>query len=301
MPGYVAAIVPAAVAYKPLADSRVRLLKVGVPAVLFVCLLAFFVGRRLVQPILALSEAAGKVAAGNLELQLAVTGRDELSDLTRSFNEMVHRLHDNQQELEEAHHREAERNEELRAANEKLASQAITDALTGLYNRRHFQDQLEKEIARSDQGGLPFSLLFIDLDEFKRYNDRWGHLEGDAELRRVAAQVIKSIRSTDTAYRFGGEELSVVLPSCPKDQAARVAEKVRHAVRAGTQKAGRFGERTTVSIGVATFPVDGRVARGLMDAADASLYQAKANGRNCVVVAGEGPYKGERTKEAAGE
>jgi len=288
LPGYVAATVPASVAYKPLADSRVRLFKVGLPAVLFVCLLAVIVGRRLVRPILALSAGAQRVAAGDLEVQLPLAGRDELRDLTHTFNEMVHKLRDSQKELKEA--------------NAKLESLAITDALTGLYNRRHFQDQLEKEIGRADQGGWPLSLLFIDLDRFKQYNDRWGHLEGDAELRRVSAQVIKSVRSTDTAYRYGGEELAVLLPSCPKEQAAKVAEKVRHAVSAGTQKPGRFGGRTTVSIGVATFPVDGRVARGLVDTADASLYEAKARGRDQVVLAGDTPPPGgKKRKEAAGE
>lgn len=301
--GYVAATVPASVAYKPLVDSRLRLFKIGVPAVLFVCLLALIVGRRLVAPILALSDGARKVAAGDLNLQLPPTGNDELGDLTQSFNEMVHKLRDNQQELAEAHRREAERNEELRAANQKLEALAITDGLTGLYNRRHFQDQLEKEIARADHGGWPLSLLFIDLDRFKQYNDRWGHLEGDAELRRVAAQVIKSVRSTDTAYRYGGEELAVLLPSCPKEQAAKVAEKVRQAVSVGTQKAGRFGGHTTVSIGVATFPIDGRVPRAVVDTADAALYEAKSGGRDRVVVAGENAPPGGRgrKKEAAGE
>ena len=288
MAGYVAATVPASVAYQPLVDSRVRLFKIGVPGVLLVCLLALVVGRRLVAPILALSDGARKVAAGDLNLQLPLTGNDELGDLTQSFNEMVHKLRDSQQELAEAHRREAERNEELRAANQKLEALAITDGLTGLYNRRHFQDQLEKEIARADHGGWPLSLLFIDLDHFKQYNDRWGHLEGDAELRRVAAQVIKSVRSTDTAYRYGGEELAVLLPSCPKEQAAKVAEKVRQAVSVGTQKSGRFGGRTTVSIGVATFPTDGRVHRALVDTADAALYEAKSGGRDRVVVAGDG-------------
>jgi diguanylate cyclase (GGDEF)-like protein len=297
MDGFVAATVPAAVAYQPLFDSRLNLIKVGVPAVLFVCLLAFGVGRRMVRPIQALSRGAQRVAAGNLDVSLPVRGHDELRDLTQAFNEMVRKIREGQKSLEEMHRRESDRNEELRAVNEKLEALAITDGLTGLYNRRHFQDVLEKEIERAEREGWPLSLLFIDLDHFKQYNDRWGHLEGDAELRRVAAQVLKSIRSTDTAYRYGGEELAVLLPSCPKEQAARVAEKLRQAVSTGTQKPGRFGGRTTVSIGVASYPADGRVARGLVDTADAALYEAKARGRDRVVAAGSGPEK----KEMAGE
>jgi two-component system, cell cycle response regulator len=210
----------------------------------------------------------------------------------------VRRISDTQASLEEARQREAERNEELQAEKAKYEALAKTDGLTGLYNRRHFQEELEKEMDRAAAESWPLSLLFIDLDHFKQYNDRFGHLEGDAELRRVAAQVLKSIRSTDTAYRYGGEELAVLLPSCPKDQAVRVAEKLRNAVSSGTQKPGRFGGRTTVSIGVASFPADGRVPRGLVDTADAALYEAKARGRDCVVAAG-GETVGKR--EAAGE
>jgi diguanylate cyclase (GGDEF)-like protein len=300
MAGYVAATVPASAAYRPLVESRLRLIKVGVPVVVFVCALAFVLGRRMVHPILALSRGAQRVAAGDLEVHLAVRGNDELRDLTQAFNEMVRKISEGQKSLEEARQRVAQQNEDLRSANEKLEALAKTDGLTGLYNRRHFQEILEAEIERAENGSWPLSLLFIDLDHFKQYNDRWGHLEGDAELRRVAAQVLKSIRSTDTAYRYGGEELAVLLPSCPKEQAVRVAEKVRNAVSAGTQKPGRFGGRTTVSIGVASFPLDGRVSRGLVDTADAALYEAKAAGRDCVVAAGSSTVTGSK-REAAGE
>ena len=298
--GYVAATVPASVAYQPLVDSRVRLIKVGVPVVVFVCALAFLLGRRMVRPILALSKGAQRVAAGDLEVHLAVRGNDELRDLTHAFNEMVRKISEGQKSLEEARQRVAQQNEDLRSANEKLEALAKTDGLTGLYNRRHFQEVLEAEIERAERESWPLSLLFIDLDHFKQYNDRWGHLEGDAELRRVAAQVLKSIRSTDTAYRYGGEELAVLLPSCPKEQAVRVAEKLRNAVSAGTQKPGRFGGRTTVSIGVASYPLDGRVSRGLVDTADAALYEAKDHGRDCVVAAGSKPAP-DHKREAAGE
>jgi diguanylate cyclase (GGDEF)-like protein len=108
---------------------------------------------------------------------------------------------------------------------------------------------------------------------------------------------MKSIRATDMAFRYGGEELAVLLPSCSKEQAAEVAEKMREAVAKGGARPGRFGGRTTISIGVATFPEDGRVARGLVDTADAALYSAKAQGRDRVAVAGQAPlFK----KESAG-
>ena len=287
--GYVAATVPAAVAYQSLEESRVRLLKVGIPAVLILFLVTFLLARGMLRPILLLSEGAQRVSAGDLDVHLPVRGHDELGELTRAFNEMAGRIREGRQRLEEARDELTHTNEILKAANLRLEELAITDGLTGLYNRRHFQETLDREMQRAEQESFSLSLLLLDLDHFKQYNDRWGHTEGDAELRRVAAQVLKTIRSTDTAFRYGGEELAVLLPSCPKGQAFKIAEKIRVAVRTGTQRPGRFGGRTTVSIGVATFPEDGRVARGYVDTADAALYMAKAQGRDRVVAAGQPP------------
>lgn len=284
--GYLVATVPAAVAYRSLDESQNRLLKVGIPAILLIFFVNLLAARRMLRPILLLSEGAKRVAAGDLDVFLPVWGRDEIADLTRAFNEMARKLREGRQSLEEARDELARTNEGLKAANRTLEALAITDGLTGLYNHRHFQETIDKEIRRCDREGRPLSMLLLDLDHFKQYNDRWGHTEGDAALRRVAGQVMKSIRSTDMAFRYGGEELAVLLPSCTKEQAAEVAEKIRVAVSKGGSRPGRFGGKTTVSTGVATFPEDGRVARGLVDIADAALYQAKAQGRDRVVLAG---------------
>ena len=125
----------------------------------------------------------------------------------------------------------------------------------------------------------------IDIDHFKQFNDRWGHTEGDAALRRVAGQIMKTIRASDSAFRYGGEELAVLLPGCKKGQAREVAEKVRLAVADSWSRRATPAPWLTVSVGVATSPDDARVARGLVDAADVALYAAKARGRDCVVVA----------------
>ena len=296
--GYVAATVPAAGAYRPLEESRARLVKAGVPAVLVIFALAFVLARGMLRPILLLSEGAQRVSAGDLDVHLPVRGRDELADLTSAFNDMARRVRESRDELAQAASALARTNDQLEQAKERFRAQAITDALTGLFNRRHFEDTLDEQIERASAEGWPLSLLLLDLDHFKQYNDRWGHTEGDAELRRVAALVQRTVRSTDIAFRYGGEELAVLLPSCAKDQAVGVAEKVRLAVGSGTQRPSRFGARTTVSVGVATFPEDGRVARGLVDTADAALYQAKALGRDRVVAAGgpagDGPAHDER-------
>jgi diguanylate cyclase (GGDEF)-like protein len=285
--GSLAATVPVSDAYRPLEDARTRLLKIAVPALVLLLAATFLVARRLLRPIERLSEGASRVAKGDLDVHLPVQGTDELADLTRAFNEMARRIREGRASLEQTRDDLEQANGDLEKSNRQLEELARTDGLTGLFNRRHFQQRLDGLIERAEKEDQPFSLLLLDLDHFKQYNDRWGHTEGDAELRRVAAQVLRAVRSTDEAFRYGGEELAVLLPSCPKDQALRVAEKIRAAVAAGPQKQGRFGVRTTttVSIGVATFPEDGRVARGLVDTSDAALYEAKAAGRDRVVTA----------------
>jgi diguanylate cyclase (GGDEF)-like protein len=297
--GWLAATVSVSAAYKPLDEARNRLLKITVPALLILLAGTFLVARRLVRPIERLSEGAQRVATGDLDVHLPVQGNDELADLTRAFNEMASRIREGRASLEQARDDLKQANEDLEKGNRQLEELARTDGLTGLFNRRHFQQRLDAMIEKAEKEEQPFSLLLLDLDHFKQYNDRWGHTEGDAELRRVAAQVLRAVRSTDEAYRYGGEELAVLLPSCPKEQATRVAHKIRAAVAAGPQKQGRFGVRTTttVSIGVATFPEDARVARGLVDTADAALYEAKAAGRDRVVSA---PGSGTKSKPAAG-
>jgi diguanylate cyclase (GGDEF)-like protein len=294
--GFIAATVAADLAYRSQRESGDRLLLFGGSALLCIFGVTFFAARRMLRPIMLLVDGAAKVSAGEF-VDLPVTGADEIADLTVAFNEMARTVRDGRHKLEEARDELARSNEGLKEANRALEALAITDGLTGLYNHRHFQDTLEKEMRRCEREGRNLSLLLLDLDHFKQYNDRWGHTEGDAALRRVAGQVMKSIRSTDMAFRYGGEELSVLLPSCTKEQATEVAEKIRVAVSSNPQRPGRFGARTTISIGVATFPDDGRVARGLVDTADAALYAAKAQGRDRVVQAGtHGPIRLDRSE-----
>jgi len=283
--GYLGATLPVNVAYRSLDESRNRLLMVGVPALAAVFLLVFVVAAGMLRPIQLLSHAAKRLSAGELDVRLPIKGGDELTALTQVFNEMAATIQDKTKQLEEARNELAVKNADLEAANRHLHDQAITDALTGLFNRRHFQDNLDKEMRRCEREERPLSMLLLDLDHFKQYNDRWGHTQGDEELRRVSAQVLKSIRTTDMAFRYGGEEFAVLLPSCSKEQAAEVAEKIRTAVGAHGHRAGVLG-RTTVSIGVATFPQDGQAARSLVDTADGALYAAKAAGRDRVSLAG---------------
>ncbi len=257
--GLLAATVPAAAAYRPLDESRVRLLTFGITGLGLVLLVSLVVARDIVMPIRLLSEGARRMAEGDRDVALPVRGQDELAELTRSFNEMSARV---------------------RAAHEALEALAITDGLTGLYNRRHFEDALERELRRAEREKLSLSLVMVDLDGFKQYNDRWGHREGDVELARVALRVKQAVRATDQAFRYGGDELAVLLPACPRPEAAAVAEKIRFAINADT--ALRNGHGVTASLGVATATEDGSSPRELVDAADRALYAAKASGRDRV-------------------
>jgi diguanylate cyclase (GGDEF)-like protein len=291
--GRLVATVPSARAFQTLHESRRGLILTGAAAAFMIAILNFVGARELLRPILLLSEGAKRVAGGDLDIYLPVRGTDEIADLTRAFNDMAQRVREGRESLEAAHDELSRANAGLRDANRTLETLAITDGLTSLFNRRHFQDTFEPEIRRAEQQARVLSLLIIDIDHFKQYNDRHGHPEGDAALRRVAAQVTKGIRSSDMAFRYGGEELAILLPACPKPQAAEVAEKLRNAIRSHTQRSGRFGGPLTVSIGVATFPDDARTASALMERADAALYAAKAQGRDRVVAVTESPAQPE--------
>ncbi|MCK5799847.1 MAG: sensor domain-containing diguanylate cyclase, partial [Deltaproteobacteria bacterium] len=175
------------------------------------------------------------------------------------------------------------RTAELAAANARLAKLAVTDGLTGTYNHRHFQERLSLEVARCCRSGLALSLLMIDFDLFKRFNDSHGHLAGDGALRAVARVLQSGRRATDIVARYGGEEFAVLLIDTPKDAAGRVAEVLRRQV--AETPVGEKGEAITISVGVAACPDDAKEAGPLIQAADAALYVAKDKGRNRVVLA----------------
>jgi diguanylate cyclase (GGDEF)-like protein len=161
----------------------------------------------------------------------------------------------------------------------------VTDGLTGVHNRRFFDETLAQEIKRSERSGAPVALMMLDIDHFKRYNDRFGHQAGDEALRAVAQAVAREIRSVDFVARYGGEEFAVIMPATEGHAAAAVAERVRRAVESRNLRAPEGGP-VTVSIGVAVYPEAGGDGPGLVAAADGALYAAKGDGRNRVVLAG---------------
>lgn len=168
---------------------------------------------------------------------------------------------------------------------ESLRRQSVLDPLTGLFNRRHFDAALKRELARARRKGVPVALVVVDIDHFKRVNDGFGHAVGDAVLRTIAQQVRLGIREGDIACRYGGEEMVILLPECTAATAQARAEAMRLAIAAVVPNPQGDGpERMTASFGVAAYPDHAHDAESLFWSADKALYRAKQQGRNRVVV-----------------
>jgi diguanylate cyclase (GGDEF)-like protein len=164
---------------------------------------------------------------------------------------------------------------------ERTQRRALTDGLTGLFNRTYFQHALRRELNRARRHGLELSVVMLDLDDFKRINDSRGHAAGDRALVRAAGMVAASLREVDVCARYGGEEFALVLPETGHEGAYVVAERIRQRVE---QDFARMrGPRVTISGGVATFPEDALDAKGLVREADRLLYRAKSEGKNKVL------------------
>jgi diguanylate cyclase (GGDEF)-like protein len=227
------------------------------------------------------------------DLRLTVTSLLTKFRLSRENRQLVENLKQKNDELTQLNRdlerRVAVRTAELAEANRRLEQLAITDGLTGLYNHRYFHERLQSEVERSHRNGHPLSLLMIDVDHFKHYNDRNGHPAGDSVLRGVAAILGDGRRLNDLVARYGGEEFTVLLVDTPGAAAAGLAETLRRRVEeqrfehAGDQPGGAL----TISLGVATCPDHAKTAPDLLQAADTALYKAKNAGRNRVAVAGE--------------
>ncbi|MCX5710234.1 MAG: GGDEF domain-containing protein [Candidatus Omnitrophica bacterium] len=170
---------------------------------------------------------------------------------------------------------------------EKVQEMAITDNLTQAYTRRYFLERLDEEVERSVKFKHAFSFLMLDIDHFKEYNDRYGHLVGDAVLRETAKILKENIRQVDFIGRYGGEELSIILTETGKSAAKLVAERIRVSLTSKPINIYDESLRITVSIGVSAFPEDAGLAKDLIEKADKALYAAKERGRNRVCVFGE--------------
>lgn len=166
---------------------------------------------------------------------------------------------------------------------EEVNRLAISDGLTGVYVHRYFQENLSLEVKRAVAYKETMSLLMIDIDYFKKYNDLYGHLAGDEILRKIAAFLKSSVRETDIVARYGGEEFAIILLLQDKEQAKEVAERIRAGVENISVDVNNTTTKVTISIGVASLPDDGKTPDELLAKADKALYEAKQRGRNCVV------------------
>jgi diguanylate cyclase (GGDEF)-like protein len=176
---------------------------------------------------------------------------------------------------------------------DQVGKLAHTDSLTGLANRRVFEDALAREVARSKRTGAPVSLVLVDVDHFKSVNDSYGHQCGDEVLRAVAETLAGACREGDLPARYGGEEFAVLLPGCPPREAYRVAQRLATAVREGD-----LPVPVTISAGVAGMPMNAATADALLTAADTALYAAKNSGRDCITRARQsrGARRGHRRR-----
>jgi diguanylate cyclase (GGDEF)-like protein len=271
--------IPVDAAYREIRRFRDLTLLIVVGLLLGVGFIAYRLGVLIVRPLERLTQGAAEVADGDLAVDLPAA-KGEVGELTAVFNHMVGRLRQGRQELDAM-------NERLRKQNEDLERLSTSDALTGLHNRRYLTQRLSEELVRSYRHKGSFCVLMGDVDEFKKYNDAFGHPAGDEVLKKVAAILLSSTRSVDCTARYGGEEFAVLLTGTAGEVAAEVAERIR--ARVETQEF--HGRKITISIGIAEFPADGQTADEVISSADEALYAAKRAGRNQVVRAGESGKK----------
>lgn len=252
--------------------------------------------RLVVEPIDELAYSADQITRGHLDQRAWVASTDEIGQLAMDFNKMADELQsytvslerkveERSAEIQRKNHELEKLNSKLENANEELAKIATTDALTGVANRRSFDEALDREFKRAARRKLPFSVVLADVDHFKNYNDTNGHPAGDRALQLLATTLDNELRATDVLARYGGEEFVVLLLDTPKDGAVRVAESLRAAVAAAEFEHGdsQPSGRVTASLGVATFPDDAAGSSDLVMCADKALYLAKAAGRNRVM------------------
>ena len=278
---------PLETALQPLYALRNRLAVLGLLATLVFALVAMRLARSVSQPIEQLAEAARQIERREAAPRYPdSTGVDEVAQLSHSMQSMTQSLLQREQQLKTLNQtleqQVVQRTQALEAANRQLEQLAIRDALTGLYNRRCFDERLNECIHNSKRSGRTFALLVLDVDYFKRVNDKHGHAAGDTVLQQLARVLTDNTRSTDFVARYGGEEFVMLLPETSLAvEALTVAEKVRVAIEQAS-----FAEvgNLTVSIGISLWDPRSPGSKDLFHRADDALYQAKLSGRNRVVV-----------------
>ena len=264
--------VPKSIAYDRIQRALTKTLLGIAAATVALLVIAWFGGERLVlAPIRVMLAVTDRVRSGDLTARTGMqSGPEELSQLGAALDAMAEQL--------------SEREQALNEALEKQTRLALTDSLTGLYNRRFLWEALQRQIAASKRTAQPFSIIVFDLDHFKAVNDTHGHGIGDVVLAQTAAILLRSIRASDLAARHGGEEFAILLPDTDLLTAAQRAEEIRRALDAHEIVEASCRIRVTASFGVAQSEPDTE-AGTLLKSVDAAMYAAKAGGRNRVMLA----------------
>ena len=269
----VLAEIPVDAAYQQVRRFRDLSLAVVAGLLLAVTAIAYHLALLIVRPLERLTRGAAEVAEGDLAVDLP-TATGEVGELTYVFNHMVGRLRQGRQDLDDV-------NETLRQQNEELERLSASDSLTGLSNRRILTQRLSEELLRAQRQSHSFTVLMLDVDHFKKYNDAHGHPAGDEVLRKVANILRNCTRAGDCTARYGGEEFAVLLSGEGGDTALQLAERIRERVAAEEF----VGGKVTISGGIAEFPAHGHSAEAVISSADEALYEAKREGRSRVVCA----------------
>jgi diguanylate cyclase (GGDEF)-like protein len=270
-----------AMAYAAILKLRNITLTLLAAVLLIIGLVAHLLGVTIVLPLRRLTRGATKIADGDLDVTLPAFGHSEVGYLTGVFNEMAVRLRKFRDE-------NAAINRALREKNDELRALSITDSLTGLYNRAQLPELLDKELARSRRHRHPFSMLMIDIDHFKQFNDTHGHQAGDEMLMSVSGIIRAFVRASDVAVRYGGEEFLILLTETGPEGALTFAKSLRGKVE---EIRWQGQPAVTISIGVASFPHHGNEVEAIIRQADAALYRCKRGGRNQARLA-EAPSEG---------
>ena len=275
-----------------LEDQKYTLLKREALIIFLIALGEFFaLSYIIVRPVGRITEflRSNVDEKGQLDGKLPIVSNDEFGHLALQFNTLGEQLSQANQKLhskmESADRRLLETNQQLKQLNDEFKLLSITDPLTGLFNRRHFDELMETEVGLSNRHGDPNSIMLIDIDHFKAINDTYGHYVGDLVLKAMTNILQENLRSTDAICRIGGEEFAVLCKRADKKDAVELAEKLRIVIEETPMAPESDDElMITVSIGVASVPDAGKTttAKQLYKDVDKALYYSKNNGRNLV-------------------
>jgi diguanylate cyclase len=259
-----------------------------------------------INQVMAMMDAAVGSASTYTESLTSVTDklgsskdRESLRAIVESLVATANEMKQNNHTLEERLNASKAEINQLQENLEVVRTESLTDPLTSLANRKHFDESLAQAIAESTERSEPLSLVMTDIDHFKNFNDTWGHLTGDQVLRLVAMSMKQNVKGQDIAARYGGEEFAVILPNTVLRSGLTVADHIRRAVMGKELMKRSTGQnlgRVTISLGVATAR-KGDSMQSLIARADACLYAAKRNGRNRVISETD-PEVGQATSEA---